>query len=155
MIITITLNPAMDKTLVLDELVAGETNRVKDARTDPGGKGINVSRVLRVLGQSSLAMGFVAGSIGRFVEATLNEMGILDDFIHTPGQTRTNIAVVEQKRMITTLLAEQGPVTDPRYLRTLKERLSVHTGPGAWVVLAGRLPPRLKPNIYADLIPFI
>ncbi|MBI4320536.1 MAG: 1-phosphofructokinase [Chloroflexi bacterium] len=151
MIITVTLNPAMDKTLVIDQLVPGETNRVKDARTDPGGKGINVSRVLRVLGQSSLAVGFVSGSVGRFVEASLNEMGILDDFIHTPGQTRTNIAIVEEKRRITTLLSEKGPATDPHYLSALKERLRVHIAPGTWTVLAGSLPPRIKPGVYAEL----
>ena len=152
MIITVTLNPAMDKTVELDELIPGETNRVMSYRNDPGGKGINVSRVLRTLGTSSLAMGFVSGSVGRFVEASLNEVGILDDFIHTPGQTRTNVAITERKKDLTTLLAEPGPITDPQFLEQLKVRLSGHISPGAWVVFAGSIPPNLSDDSYAVLI---
>lgn len=152
MIITVTLNPAMDKTVTIDELVLGETNRVKESRTDPGGKGINVSRVLRELGQSSLAMGFVSGSVGRFIEASLNEIGIVDDFIHTPGQTRTNFAIVEERRDVTTLIAEKGPHTEPHYTQELKLRLRGHCRRGSWVVLAGSIPPGIGENIYAELI---
>lgn len=152
MIITVTLNPAMDKTVTLDRLILGETNRVKASRTDPGGKGINVSRVLRTLDQSSLAMGFVSGSVGRFVEASLNEIGVLDDFIHTPGQTRTNLAIEEELRHVTTLIAEKGPDTAPQYLDELKTRLKGHCQPGSWVVFAGSVPPGIGSNVYAELI---
>ncbi len=152
MIITVTLNPTMDKTVEVDELVPGETNRVKDVRTDPGGKGIDVSRVLRTLGMSSLAMGFVSGSIGRFVEASLNEAGILDDFIHTPGQTRTNVAIVEHQKGITTLLSEPGPETAPEHFERLEARLRGHVSPGCWVVCAGSIPPHLGRGAYARLI---
>lgn len=152
MIITVTLNPAMDKTVEVDELIPGETNRVKSQRSDPGGKGINVSRVLRTLGASSMAMGFVSGSVGRFVEASLNEVGILDDFIRTPGQTRTNVAIVEHKKNLTTLLAEPGPETPPHFLDQLKVRLEGHVSSGTWVVLAGSIPPHLGDDTYAQLI---
>jgi 1-phosphofructokinase len=145
----------MDKTVILDELKIGETNRVKDSRTDPGGKGINVSRVLRTLGQSSLAMGFVSGSVGRFVEASLNELGILDDFIHTPGQTRTNLAITDDKTNSTTVINEKGPETDPQYAYQLKRRLEGHCQPGTWVVCAGSAPPGIDKGIYAELLQLV
>src|SRR3972149_455388 len=90
MIITVTLNPAVDQTLVLDRFVPGDTNRVRESRIDPGGKGINVSRVLRELGRESMAAGLAPGTLGRFVEHSLLEQGILCDFVPTRGQTRTN-----------------------------------------------------------------
>jgi 1-phosphofructokinase len=151
MIITVTLNPAMDRTVVVDELVLGEVNRVREARSDPGGKGINVSRVLRELGRPSLAMGFVAGALGRFIEASLNEIGIEDDFIHTPGQTRTNHSIVEVNEARQTSLNEPGPTTDAHWVAELMARLRERLQEGDWVVLAGSVPPGVPENIYAEL----
>src|SRR6059036_1788121 len=88
MIITVTLNPAIDHTLVLPKFVAGDTIRVKSVRSDPGGKGINVSRVIQELGGESLAMGFAPGGLGRYIEQTLEGQGITCDFVHTQGETR-------------------------------------------------------------------
>lgn len=155
MIITITLNPAMDRTVLVEELVLGEVNRVREGRSDPGGKGINVSRVLRELGTASLAMGFVAGSIGRFIEASLNEIGIQDDFIHTLGQTRTNLSIVEAKSRRQTSLNEPGPPTDPRWVKELYSRIQPRLSEGTWVVMAGSVPPGVPRAVYAELITMI
>ncbi|MBI2863010.1 MAG: 1-phosphofructokinase [Chloroflexi bacterium] len=152
MIITLTLNPAMDKTVFLDELVVGETNRAKDSLSDPGGKGINVSRVIRELGQESLAMGFVSGSVGRFVEHALNERGIFDDFIHTPGQTRTNVEIVERKGGRTTNINEAGPETDPKFVKELRSRLRARIAFDSWLVVAGSVPPGIDPGVYAEIV---
>lgn len=152
MIVTVTLNPAMDETVILDRLVHGETNRVKGSRTDPGGKGINVSRVLRELGAETLAMGFVSGSVGRFIEASLNELGIRDDFIHTPGQTRTNVVIVEEADNVNTTISVPGPDTNPHFVVELKQRLKKQLKEGTWVVFAGSLPPPLPPDTYVELI---
>ncbi|MDO8670691.1 MAG: 1-phosphofructokinase [Dehalococcoidia bacterium] len=154
MIITLTLNPAMDKTVFLDRLVVGEVNRAKESLIDPGGKGINVSRVIRELGQESLAMGFVSGSVGRFVEHALNDRGIFDDFIHTPGQTRTNIEIVEQGRGVTTNINDTGPTTDPKFVKALRARLHAHLTFGSWLVVAGSVPPGIEPDVYAGFIDF-
>lgn len=152
MIITITLNPTMDKTVELERLLVGDANRVVSSRTDPGGKGINVSRVIRELGEESLAMGFVSGSIGRFVEASLNEIGIRDDFIHTAGQTRTNITIVDLAAAIHTAIDEKGPDTELRHVGELKTRLRRQIKPKDWVVIAGSAPPPLPDTTYAELI---
>lgn len=154
MIITVTLNAAVDRAVVVDSLVIGETNRPKYSRTDPGGKGINVSRVIRELGYDSLAMGFVAGATGRFVEAALNEAGIFDDFIHIPGRTRVNISILDESTGLQTRINEAGPEVEPRYLETLRQRLRRHFTAGSWVVLAGSIPPGLPPDTYADLLRF-
>jgi 1-phosphofructokinase len=151
-IITVTLNPAVDQTLDLEKLTLGDTNRVRDSRIDPGGKGINVSRVLRVLGRESMAAGLAPGSLGRFVEHSLLEQGILCDFVHTRGQTRTNLTVVDESIHETTLLSYPGPETDPRHITTLETRLRRYLSPGDWLVVAGSIPPAIDVETYARLI---
>jgi len=151
MIVTVTLNPAVDRVVVLYELRLGDTNRVSDGEIDPGGKGVNVSRVLRELGGVSLATGFVAGSLGHFVVASLDKAGIANAFIHTPGQTRQNLALVETRWHRHTMLNEAGPTTEPRFLGQLEQQLSRRVAPGDWVVLAGSVPPGIPPTVYAAL----
>ncbi len=152
MIITLTLNPAIDQTLVLSRFVAGDTLRVKASRFDPGGKGINVSRVVRELGGESVAMGFAPGSLGRYIEQTLEAQGITCDFVHTKGQTRTNITILDESRHLHTILSEPGPFTEPRYVDELQTRLRKRWQPGDWLVVAGSIPPPLPPSVYADII---
>jgi 1-phosphofructokinase len=152
MIITVTLNPAVDQTLELERLTLGDTNRVRDSRIDPGGKGINVSRVLRELGRESLATGLAPGSLGRFVEHSLAEQGILCDFVHTRGQTRTNLTVVDEERHETTLLSYRGPDVDPRHVATLEARLKRYLSTGDWLVVAGSIPPSIALETYPALM---
>ena len=152
MIVTVTLNPAVDHTLDLERFVPGDTNRVRQSRIDPGGKGINVSRVLRELGRESMAAGLSAGSLGRFVEHSLLEQGILCDFVHTKGQTRTNLTIVDETAHETTLLSYRGPEIDPRHVQTLESRLRRYISPGDWLVVAGSIPPPIEPATYARLI---
>jgi 1-phosphofructokinase len=152
MIITVTLNPAVDQTLALEHVALGDTNRVRDSRIDPGGKGINVSRVLRELGQESLAVGLAPGSLGRFVEHSLLEQGILCDFVHTRGQTRTNLTLVDETIHETTMLSYRGPEIDPRHVQTLETRLRRYLSPGDWLVTAGSIPPPIEPQAYVRLL---
>jgi 1-phosphofructokinase family hexose kinase len=152
MIITVTLNPAVDQTLELDRFVPGDTNRVRESRIDPGGKGINVSRVLRELGRESMAAGLAPGTLGRFVEHSLLEQGILCDFVHTRGQTRTNLTVVDETTHETTLLSYRGPEIDPRHMHTLETRLRRYLKRGDWVVIAGSIPPPISSEAYPRLM---
>ena len=152
MIITVTLNPAVDQNLELERLTPGDTNRVLDSRIDPGGKGINVSRVLRELGRESLAAGLAPGSLGRFIEHSLLEQGILCDFVHTRGQTRTNLTVLDETAHETTVLSYRGPEVDPRHMQTLETRLRRFISAGDWLVVAGSIPPPIEPEAYARLI---
>ncbi len=152
MIITVTLNPAIDQTLVLPRFVAGDTLRVKSSRFDPGGKGINVSRVIRELGGETLATGFAPGGLGRYIEQTLESEGIACDFVHTKGETRTNITILDESRHVHTILSDPGPQTDPRYVDELKARLRKRLRPDDWLVLAGSVPPPIEPRVYAEII---
>jgi 1-phosphofructokinase family hexose kinase len=152
MIITVTLNPSIDQTLVLPRFVAGDTLRVKSSRFDPGGKGINVSRVIRELGGESMAMGFAPGGLGRYIEQTLEAQGIACDFVHTKGETRTNITILDESRHMHTILSEPGPRTDPKYVADLKSRLRKRLHPGDWLVIAGSIPPPLDAGLYGELI---
>lgn len=152
MIITLTLNPAIDHTVVVDDLHDGDTNRALSSRSDIGGKGINVSRVLKELGSESTAMGFVSGTMGRAIEHTLADLGIDRDFVHTRGQTRTNITLVERQRDITTTINEPGPHTDPHFFTQLLARLRRRLQPGDWLIIGGSVPPPLPPTVYAEVI---
>lgn len=152
MIITVTLNPAVDHTLGLHHLTLGDTNRVLDSRIDPGGKGINVSRVLQELQRESMATGLAPGSLGRFVEHSLLERGILCDFVHTRGQTRTNLTVVDESQHETTLLSYRGPEIDPRHVGTLQTKLRRYISSGDWLVVAGSIPPPIEAEAYEKLI---
>jgi 1-phosphofructokinase len=152
MIITVTLNPAIDQTLVVPKFVAGDTIRVKSSRFDPGGKGINVSRVVRELGGESIAMGFAPGGLGRYLEQTLETQGIDTDFVHTRGETRTNITIMDESRHVHTILSDPGPTIDKDSVQTLRRRIKRRLRPGDWLVLAGSIPPPLTGAIYAELI---
>ena len=152
MILTVTLNPAVDLALEVNKIVLGDTNRVTRSQSGPGGKGINVSRVVRVLGQESLALGFVAGSRGRFIEHAVNELGIKDDFYHTPGQTRTNTIIIDHEAGFHTSFNERGAETDPRHLDEVLKRVRRRIQPDDWVVTSGSLPPGIPPNAYARVI---
>lgn len=152
MIVTVTLNPAIDQTLVLDQFVAGDTLRVKSSRFDPGGKGINVSRVVRELGGESVAMGFAPGGLGKYIEQTLKSQGVECDFVHTKGETRTNITILDESEHVHTILSDPGPETERRYVEQLTNKLRKRLRAGDWLVLAGSIPPPLSPKIYAEII---
>jgi 1-phosphofructokinase len=152
MIITVTLNPAIDQTLVVPKFVAGDTIRVKSSRFDPGGKGINVSRVINELGGESIAMGFAPGGLGRYLEQTLEGQGIDTDFVHTRGETRTNITILDESRHVHTILSDPGPTIDKDSIQSLRRRIKRRLQPGDWLVLAGSIPPPMTGEIYAELI---
>ena len=95
MIYTVTLNPALDKTVEIPMFAIDKVNRVSALRTDPGGKGINVSKVIAALGGESVAMGILGGNTGRMIREKLIEMGLSCDFVTVPGETRTNLKIVD------------------------------------------------------------
>jgi 1-phosphofructokinase family hexose kinase len=153
-ILTVTLNPAIDQTLVLERFVAGDTLRVKSSRFDPGGKGINVSRVVHELGGESVAMGFAPGGLGRYIEQTLRSVAVECDFVHTKGEARTNITIIDESKNVSTILSDPGPQTDARYVEQLMGKLRKRLKAGDWLVLAGSIPPPLSPDLYAEIIDF-
>ncbi len=152
MIFTVTLNPTIDQTLVLERFVAGDTLRVKSSRFDPGGKGINVSRVVRELGGESVATGFAPGGLGRYIEQTLKAQGVECDFVHTKGEARTNITILDESRHRHTILSDPGPQTADRFAEQLLSKLRKRLHANDWLVVAGSIPPPLSPDIYAEMV---
>ena len=153
MIYTVTLNPAMDKTLTVSGFEAGKVNRVKKVRTDPGGKGINVSKMLAVLNVESCAMGFLAGTTGDALEAEVKALGIRTDFIRVPGQTRTNTKITDPDSGLTTDINEPGPKLRGEHLDALRDKLEKTVRGGDTVVFSGSLPEGVPTDYYARLIP--
>jgi 1-phosphofructokinase len=155
MILTVTLNPAIDQTIEVEQLKVESLNHVLKTRRDPGGKGINVSRVIHSLGGSTIATGFLAGDAGAYIEKTLSHIGIACNFVQVDGETRTNIKVFDKTRLEITELNEPGPMIEAKDLMELKLKLDLLIKPKSYVVLSGSAPQNLGPQIYADLIRFI
>ncbi len=149
MIITVTLNPAVDKTARSPGFSTDHVNRLGGIRLDAGGKGINASKIIQKLGGTSVAMGFLGGTAGAFVERSLAEMGIQGDFVRVFGETRTNLKVVDPVDGTYTDLNEPGPEIVSAALAELETRLLTRAAPGDTVLLAGSVPAGVPDHIYA------
>jgi len=151
-ILTVTLNPAVDKTVTVKQLVVAGLNRIQDVRIDAGGKGINVAKVLRRFEADVQAWGLKAGHQGRVIEEKLREYGITSHFLEAEGQTRINLKVVDETSMQTTELNEPGFMPSEalieQFVTELKEQLA-ETG---MLVLGGSLPPGVPSDFYKRLI---
>jgi len=97
-------------------------------------------------------MGFAPGGLGRYIEDELEKAGIETDFVHTEGETRTNIAILDEARHGTTILSAPGPDTSPAAVEELRGRLRSRLKPGDWLVLAGSIPPPLSSHCYNEII---
>lgn len=150
MIVTVTMNPAIDKTVDIERLEKGDLNRIKRVEMDAGGKGINVSKTIRELGGTSIATGFIGGSSGRIIKSVLEEYGIATDFVEVKGETRTNLKVVEEKGEVTEL-NEPGPEVTKVQLDELVRRLQEYAGPDTLFVLAGSIPSGVPKDIYRTI----
>ena len=147
MIVTVTMNPAIDKTVEIDSFVHGGLNRIKRAVYDAGGKGINVSKTIAALGGKTLAAGFLGGNSGRTISNVLDGLGIENDFVWVGGETRTNTKVFEENGMLTEL-NEPGPDIPEEKTEELIKKLEGLAGENVLFVLSGSIPKGVKPNIY-------
>lgn len=150
MIITVTMNPAIDKTVEIEQLVPNGLNRIQKVEYDAGGKGINVSKTIHELGGESLAMGFLGGNAGKTIENVLTSWNIQHDFIWVEGETRTNTKVFEKSGGVTEL-NEPGPVINEARVEELIQKICEHTDKETLVVLAGSNPAGVDKNIYAAI----
>lgn len=140
MIITVTLNPALDRTLYVDSaLVPGDYNVASRTSVEPGGKGINVSRAIRAFGGKSVALGFSAGSNGRFMKDALTSADIHHDFVDVPGETRVNTQIIDIKADHTTINERGFAISAPHYERFL-ERVESYLAPENIFVISGSVP---------------
>ncbi|GAW29235.1 1-phosphofructokinase [Carboxydocella sp. ULO1] len=151
-VVTVTLNPALDKTVTVEGFTTGSLNRVQEVRLDPGGKGINVARVLNNFGVSVLATGFIAGMQGKLLLKALEDEGITTAFVSVPGETRTNLKVVDLATRQTTEINEPGFVVDSARMQTFYQLLDSVLEQTAYLILGGSLPQGAAADTYRELI---
>lgn len=150
MIVTVTMNPAIDKTVEVEELRHGGLNRIKKVEYDAGGKGINVSKTIRELGGESVAVGFLGGNAGKTIENVLKSRGISSDFVWVDGETRTNTKVFEEKGGVTEL-NEPGPAPTEEDLTELLKKIEKYAEPNTLFVLSGSVPSGVDKGIYGRI----
>lgn len=154
MIVTVTMNPAIDKTVEVDSLERGGLNRIGHVELDAGGKGINVSKTIHELGGSTVATGFVAGNTGKIIQNVMNDWNIENDFIEVAGETRTNTKVFEKAGELTEL-NEPGPELSQKDIQALFEKLEGYAGEETLFVLAGSVPRGVDKDIYKRIIEMV
>jgi 1-phosphofructokinase/tagatose 6-phosphate kinase len=152
MIITVTLNPALDKTLEVPSFTPGRRHRSVEQVTMPGGKGINVARVIKRLGQPVIATGLAGGATGTRIVEALNDEAILNAFVRIREDSRTNTAVLDPTTGSQTEINERGPAVSPAELDLFREKLLYLAQGASMCIFAGSLPRGLEPDIYAELI---
>jgi len=155
MIATVTLNPALDRTIYIDHLLPNDTNRIVRTETDIGGKGINASRVLKELGCNTIALGFLGGHTGRYIESVLVSEGIQTDFVRVGTDTRTNICVQETSGAPPTTLNESGPQVTEDEFEELFAKVRKVARKSSMVILGGSLPPGTPEDTYKKLVRLI
>ncbi len=151
-VFTVTLNPSLDKTVVIDKLVPYGLHRVLRTETDPGGKGINVARVLHSFGVEVVVTGFIAGSTGKMLRDFLEQERIHSDFVEIAGETRTNVKIFDRNVRKTTELNESGSTVTAQDLAEFEARFRSLCRDARVAVLSGSLPPGAPADTYAHFI---
>ena len=152
MIITVTLNTAIDKTLAVPNFRLGRRHRTVEQTEMPGGKGVNVARVLKTLGQPVIATGLAGGATGTRIVEQLTQLSVLSDFVRIREESRTNTAVIDPTTGEQTEINERGPRVTEQEIELFTDKL-LYLAQGASVcVFAGSLPREVDVDVYARLI---
>jgi 6-phosphofructokinase 2 len=152
MIYTITLNPALDRTIEIDGLLMDDANRIVGEARYAGGKGIDCSRVIEELGGESTALGFIGGYDGLELEGRLINEGVLCDFTRIGGETRTNIILSDRKKKTQIILNAAGPRITPTEIGLFFQKIRSLPRHAEFVIVSGSVPPGVNQHIYAQII---
>src|SRR5665809_27718 len=152
MIITVTLNAAIDKTLAVPNFRLGRRHRAVEQRALAGGKGVNVARALKALGQPVIATGFAGGPTGTRIIEQLTKEAILNDFVRIREESRTSTAVVDPASGEQTEINEHGPEVSEAELELFRDKLLYLAKGAAICVFAGSLPRGADPGLYGELV---
>ena len=151
-VIAVTLNPSIDKTIAIEQLVPYGLNRVISSRTDPGGKGVNVARALKNFGVDVTVCGLIAGEQGKLLLDYLKSAGISADFLEFAGETRINLKVIDQSVNKTTEINESGFYVTSEALASFQQKFESSIKQADIAVLSGSLPPGVPKDFYAQCI---
>lgn len=152
MIYTVTFNPSLDYIVTVDNFTTGRVNRTTTEFMYPGGKGINVSIVLKNLGYDNIALGFEAGFTGEEIIRRINDMGIIHDFIHVDsGLSRINVKIRSDNE---SEINGQGPAIEADHINKLYQRFDKLKN-GDILVLAGSIPTVMPDSMYMDIMKYL
>jgi 1-phosphofructokinase family hexose kinase len=151
-IITVTPNAAVDKTLTVPNFQSGFRHRASESLTLPGGKGVNIARALKTLGEPVVVTGLVGGRAGQQIVEGLQRENVLNDFVHIGGESRTSTAVVDPTTMTQTEVVEYGPVVTETEIAALLDKTEYLAKGARFVVLAGSLPRKVSEDFYASVL---
>lgn len=152
MIVTVTVNAALDRTLTVPNFQAGFRHRASESLALPGGKGVNIARALKTLGQPVIATGLAGGKTGTRIVEDLTAEGILNDFVRIRGESRTSTAIIDPTSNIQTEVNEAGPEVSGRELNAFMEKFTYIAKGAEVVILAGSLPRKAKDSFYHDMV---
>jgi 1-phosphofructokinase family hexose kinase len=152
MIVTVTLNAAVDRTLLVPNFQVGQRHRASGGFLSAGGKGINVGRALKRLGVPVVCTGLAGGRSGTLLVEELTQEGILNDFVRIRGESRTSTAVLDPTSNVYTEINEWGPEIAEDELDTLREKLAYLTQGAEFVVFAGSLPRGVEAEFFAEVV---
>lgn len=155
MIVTVTLNPSFDKSITINNFRIGSVNKIEEVRIDPGGKGINVSKVLNELACKNIAVGIAGKENFKEYRHLLRDIGIRQKFIQTTGSIRTNLKINDPVNGTTTDINESGPLLDEYDLICLENLLSEYMDTASVFVISGSISPDTEPTIMSELIEFL
>ncbi|MEX0816783.1 MAG: 1-phosphofructokinase family hexose kinase [Gaiellales bacterium] len=152
MIVTVTLNAAVDRTLSVPSFQIGQRHRASVGFTSAGGKGINIARALKRLGAPVVATGLAGGRTGTLIVEELTAEGILNDFVRIREESRTSTAVLDPTSNAYTEINEWGPDVQEDEVEILRDKLAYLCQGAEFLVLAGSLPRGVEPGFYGELI---
>ena len=153
MVITLTMNPAVDHTITVEQVALGQTNHVQTAHIGSGGKGLNVSLALAQIGIPSLALGIIGGASGELIQEVMDAHGIATQFTPLANQrNRVNIKIVDLAARQTTEFNESGPTISSEELAQAWESVTHSLQQGTYLVCAGSLPPGVPYDFYGQVI---
>jgi 1-phosphofructokinase family hexose kinase len=152
MIVTVTLNAAVDRTLLVPNFQVGQRHRASVGFLSAGGKGINVGRALKRLGVPVVCTGLAGGRTGTLLVEELTQEGILNDFVRIRGESRTSTAVLDPTSNVYTEINEWGPEIAEDELDTLREKLAYLTQGAEFIVFAGSLPRGVEAEFFAEVV---
>lgn len=151
MITTITLNTAIDKAYVVDDFAKNTVTRVQKCTNTAGGKGLNVSKVIKLCGEDIIATGFVGGHAGAYIEDLLKEHDIITDFVHTKSETRSCINILAKDGSSTEFLEPGAPLTKEE-VEQFKSKIIQLIDNSDVITISGSVPEGVEATIYGDLI---
>ncbi|MBO7748339.1 1-phosphofructokinase [Paenibacillus sp. MWE-103] len=152
MIVTVTLNPSVDRRICVPQLALGRVQRAVSAHASAGGKGLNVARVVRQLGEEVAATGFLGGRNGEWIAKKLEQDGISGRFASIAGETRSCLNLIDLSDGSSTEVLEPGPEVTEEEMAALLDRIRELAAPETWMIVSGSLPGKCPPDYCGRLV---